>query len=61
MAGREGSVVVTARLAQRSFTLTGAAGAIWQRADGVSRRSELERLGARAFAALVASGVLRAL
>lgn len=61
MAGREGSVVVTARLANRSFTLTGAARAIWLQADGFSRRSDLERLGAGAFGSLLAAGILKAL
>lgn len=61
MSGRDQSVVVTARLAQRSFTLTGAARAIWLQADGMARRSELERLGAGALRSLIAAGILRAL
>jgi hypothetical protein len=61
MAGRDDSVVVTARLAQRSFTLKGPARAVWLQADGMTRRSELERLGAGALRSLVAARLLRAL
>ena len=61
MAGRDESVVVTARIAQRSFTLKGPARAVWLQADGLARRSELERLGADALRSLVAAGILKAL
>jgi hypothetical protein len=53
-------LIVTRRFAPRSFTLTGPARAIWQRADGVTRRAELEALDGRALRALLDAGLLRA-
>jgi hypothetical protein len=54
-------LVVTRRFAPRSFTLTGPARAIWQLADGVTRRADLEAVDGRALRALIDAGLLRAL
>jgi hypothetical protein len=54
-------VLVTSQTSRRSFSLRGAARAIWLAADGLASRAELEALGPEAFKSLVDAGLLHEL
>jgi len=57
--GRGDTVVLTARLTGKCYTLTAGGRAVWLAADGLTGESELRRLGSSAFDALVAAGLLK--